>query len=83
MRRYNNNSSSKKKKEAKPFNAETFDAVGYAITFDFVEKKDRMSLARALHDIWEEQKPTVLTEEQRFRKLLGRTAKRMNAEYGK
>lgn len=83
MRIYNNNSSSNKKKEAKPFNAETFDAVGYALTFDFVAKKDRMSLARALHDIWEEQKPTVLTEEQRFRKLLGRTAKRMNAEYGK
>ena len=83
MRRYNNNSSSNKKKEAKPFNAETFDAVGYALTFDFVAKKDRMGLARALHDIWEEQKPVVLTEEQRFRKLLGRTAKRINVDYGK
>ena len=83
MRRYNNNSSSKKKKEAKPFNAETFDAVGYALTFDFVAKKDKMKLARNLHDIWEEQKPTVLTEEQRYRKLLGRTAKRMNIDYGK
>ena len=82
MRRYNKNYSSNKKKVAKPFNAETFDAVGYAITFDFVEKKDQMKLARNLHEIWEEQKPTVLTEEQRYRKLLGRTAKRMNIDYG-